>query len=119
MFSNNVLYWLQGPIEVLLGTGKKIVLNKGIYTDKELNLLIGMKLKLRIDDCEDVLRTSKLEKVTKIAISLKELNNSDNLKDGNSAIPYLHIMLLVLNILHALNPTPLNIRPLKITRLLL
>ena len=38
MFSNNVLYWLQGPIEVLLKMGKKIVLNKGVYTDKELIL---------------------------------------------------------------------------------
>ena len=82
MFSNNVLYWLQGPIEVLLEMGKKIVLNKGVYTDKELNLLIGMKLKSRMDDHEDVLRTSKLEKVKKMAISLNELNNSYNLKDG-------------------------------------
>ena len=82
MFSNNVLYWLRGPIEVLLETGKKIVLNKGAYTDKELNLLKGMKLKSRMDDCKDVLRTSKLEKVMKMAISLNELNNSDNLEDG-------------------------------------
>ena len=29
MFSNNVLYWLQGPREVLLEMRKKIVLNKG------------------------------------------------------------------------------------------
>ena len=29
MLSNNVQYWLQGSIEVLLKTGKKIVLNKG------------------------------------------------------------------------------------------
>ena len=29
MLSDNVQYWLQGPIEVLLKTGKKIVLNKG------------------------------------------------------------------------------------------
>ena len=45
MFSNNVQYWLQGSIEVLLKTGKKIVLNKGVYTDKELNSLIGLELK--------------------------------------------------------------------------
>ena len=31
MLSDNVQYWLQGPIEVLLKTGKKIVLNKGGY----------------------------------------------------------------------------------------
>ena len=82
MFSNNVLYWLQGPIEVLLKTGKKIVLNRGVYTDKELNSLTGTKLKSRMDDCEDVLRTSKLEKVMKMAIGLNELDNSDNLEDG-------------------------------------
>ena len=83
MLSDNVQYWLQGSIEVLLKTGKKIVLNKGVYTDKELNTLIGMELRVQmIDFREDVLRTNKLEKVTKLTISLKELNNSDNLEDG-------------------------------------
>ena len=82
MFSNNVLYWLQESIEVLLEMGKKNVLNKGVYTDKELNSLIGVKLKSRMDDREDVLRTNKLEKVKKIVISLNELDNSDNLEDG-------------------------------------
>ena len=40
MVSDNVQYWLQGSIEVLLKMGKKIVLNKGVYMDKELNTLI-------------------------------------------------------------------------------
>ena len=40
MLSDNVQYWLQGSVEVLLKTGKKIVLNKGVYMDKELNTLI-------------------------------------------------------------------------------
>ena len=35
-----------------------------------------------IDSHEDILRTNKLEKVMKLTISLKELNNSDNLEDG-------------------------------------
>ena len=83
MLSNNVQYWLQGSIEVLLKTGKNIVLNKGVYTDKELNTLIRMEMKVQmIDSREDILRTNKLEKVTKMVISLKELDNSDNLKDG-------------------------------------
>ena len=30
MLSNNVQYWSQGPINVLLKMGKKIVLNKGV-----------------------------------------------------------------------------------------
>ena len=83
MLSDNVQYWLQGSIEVLLKTGKKIVLNKVVYIDKELNALIGLELRPPIlDSQEDVLRTNKLEKVTKLTISLNELDNSDNLEDG-------------------------------------
>ena len=41
MLRDNVQYWLQGSIEVLLKTDKKIALNKGVYTDKELNSLMG------------------------------------------------------------------------------
>ena len=83
MLSDNVQYWLQGSIEVLFKTGKKIVLNKGVHMDKELNSLIGMELRMQmIDSREDVLRTNKLEKVKKMTISLNELNNSDNLEDS-------------------------------------
>ena len=83
MLSDNVQYWLQGSVEVLLKTDKKVVLNKGVYTGKELNTLIGMELRVQmIDSCEDVSRTNKLETVTKMAFSLKELDNSNNLKDG-------------------------------------
>ena len=64
-------------------TGKKIVLNKGVYTGKELCSLIGVKMKLRMDDNDDVLRASMLDNGTKITISLNELNNSDNLEDGH------------------------------------
>ena len=45
MLSDNVQYWLQRTIEVLLKMGKKIVLNKGVYTNKELNALIGLELR--------------------------------------------------------------------------
>ena len=83
MLSNNVQYWLQGSIEVLLKTGKKIALNKGVYMNRELSSLIRTKLKsLMQDSHNDVLRTNKLEKVIKMAIGLEELDNSDNLEDG-------------------------------------
>ena len=83
MLGDNVQYWLQGSIEVLLKTGKKIVLNKGVYMDKELTSLIGMELKSQmLDSRNDVLRTNKLEKVTKMVFSLNKLDNSNNLKDG-------------------------------------
>ena len=82
MHSNNVQYWLEGAIEVMLETGKKIVLNKGVYTSKELDSLIGMKMRSRMDDHDHVLRTSMLDNGTKMTISLNELDNSDNLEDG-------------------------------------
>ena len=64
-------------------TGKKLVLNKGVYMDKELNSLIEMKLKSQmLDSHNDIQRTNKLVNSTKITISLNELNNSDNLEDG-------------------------------------
>ena len=81
MLSNNAQYWLLA-IETL---SKKweIVLNKGEYTDKELNAIIGQKMKSRMNDLDDVLRTSRLYGGTKITISLNELDNSDNLEDGH------------------------------------
>ena len=51
--------------------------------DKELNSLIGAELKSQmLDSCNDILRTNKLEKVTKMVISFNELDNSDNLEHG-------------------------------------
>ena len=83
MHSNNSQILLHRSIEVLLKTGKKIVLNQGVYTDKELNSLIGTELKSQmLDSRNDILRTNKLERITKIIISLNELDNSNNLEDG-------------------------------------
>ena len=57
------------------------MLNKGVYTDKELNSLIGMELKSQmLDSRNDILRTNKLERITIMIISLNELDNSD--EDG-------------------------------------
>ena len=59
------------------------MLNKGVYMDKELNSLIGTDLKSQmLDSHNDVLRTNKLERITKMIISLNELDNSDNIEDG-------------------------------------
>ena len=115
MLGDNVQYWLQGSIEVLLKTGKKIVLNKGVYTDKELNSLIGMELRMQmVDSREDVLRTNKLGKIRKMVISLNELDNSDNLEDGRPSNTLFTYYVTGLNILHISNPAPLNIRNLKV-----
>ena len=83
MHISNSQILLHRSIEVLSVTGKKIVLNKGLYTDKELNSLIGMELKSQmLDSRNDIQRTNKLVNGTKISITLTELDNSDNLEDG-------------------------------------
>ena len=83
MHISNSQILLHRSIEVLSVTGKKIVLNKGVYMDKELNSLIGMELKPQmLDSHNDIQRTNKLVNGTKITISLNELDNSDNLEDG-------------------------------------
>ena len=79
MHSNNSQILLHRSIEVLL----KRALNKGVFMDKELNSLIWMELKSQmLDSRNDILRINKLENVTKMVISLNEVDNSDNLEDG-------------------------------------
>ena len=83
MHISNSQILLHRSIEVLSIMGKKIVLNKEVYTDKELNSLIGMDLKLQmLDSRNDIQRIKKLVNGTKITISLNELDNSDNPEDG-------------------------------------
>ena len=58
MHISNSQILLHRSIEVLSITDKKIVLNKGVYMDKELNALIGMELKSQmLDSRNDILRT--------------------------------------------------------------
>ena len=78
MHISNSQILLHRSIEVLSITGKKIVLNKGVCMDKELNSLIAQML----DSRNDIQRTNKLVNGTKITISLNELDNCDNLEDG-------------------------------------
>ena len=83
MHISNSQILIHRSIEFLLKTGKKIVLNKGVYADKELNSLIGTELKSQmLDSRKDIQRTNKLEGIMKMIISLNELDNSDNLEDG-------------------------------------
>ena len=58
------------------------MLNKGVYTDKELNSLIRTELKSQmLDSRNHIQRTNKLVNGTKITICLNELNNSNNFED--------------------------------------
>ena len=104
MHITNSQVLLHRSIEVLAITSKKIVLNKGVYTVKELNSLIGMELKSQmLDSRNDVLRTNKLEGITKMIISLNELDNSDNLEDGRPSNVLFTYYVQVLNIMRFSN----------------
>ena len=93
MHSSDSQILLHRSIEVLLKTGKKIVLNKGVHTDKELDSLIGMELKSQILDFHnDILRTNELEGITRMIISLNELDNSDNLEDGKPSNVFIYLL---------------------------
>ena len=83
MLSDNVQYWLKGPMKVPLKTGEIINLTKGMYTDRELNPLMGMEVKLKSGSDEDVLKMNKLKGITEMILNLNELDNSNNLEDGS------------------------------------
>ena len=82
MLSDNVQYLLKESMKIRLKTCEDVALKEGVYTDKELNAIIGPELKSGNESRDYVLRTNKFENVTEMAISVKELDNSDNLEDG-------------------------------------
>ena len=117
MHNNNAQILLQRSIEVLLYMGKKIVFNKEIYMDKELDSLIGVELRSQmLDSHDDILRTSKLVKGTKITISLNELHNTDNLEDGKPSNTF--FMYFLTSPAHIMNfePQSHNIKNLRMTQ---
>ena len=117
MHISNSQILLHRSIEVLSVTSKKIVLNKGVYTDKELNSLIGMELKSQmLDYRNDILRINKLERITKMIISLNELDNSDNHEDGKpSNVLFTHYVTSSECYTFS-NPNPHNIKNLRMTQ---
>ena len=69
-------------MKILSKMGKNVELSKGVYMDKELNAIIGPEMKSGMDSRNYFLRTNKFENVTEMAITLEELDNSDNPEDG-------------------------------------
>ena len=118
MHSNNAQILLHRSIKVLSVMGKKIVLNKRVYMDKELNSLIETELKSQmLHSCNDIQRTNMLVNGTKITISLNKLDNSDNLEDGKlSNVLFTHYV-QVLNIIRFSNSNPHNINNLTMIQL--
>ena len=60
---------------------------------RELSTFVERKMILTdLDRHSRVIKMEKFTKITNMIFNLDELDNSDNLEDGNPAIPYLHIM---------------------------
>ena len=76
---NDNQYWLNDNMKVLLETGEEKEQSKGVHTDKELNALIGSKLKLQLASRDYALKTNKL------------VGNTDTQENGNSATSHLGI----------------------------
>ena len=83
LFIKNVQYWVTGDnLKLELKTGKEVSLLKGMmYTDEELNAMIGLEYKSTMLH-NNYATKNKLGDVTEMVISLNELDTSDNLEDG-------------------------------------
>ena len=81
--------------------------------DKELNALIGLELKSQMDDRDDVIRENKLENVTKMVISLDELDNSINVEAGKPRNTLFTYDVSSPEYFTSFEPKHLNIRNLK------
>ena len=84
LFSKNVQYWVTGDnLKFELKTSKKVLVLKGtMYTDEELNAMIGLEYKSTMLRNNYATKKSKLSDITEMVISLNKLDNSDNLEDG-------------------------------------
>ena len=114
MLSDNVQYWLKGSMKILLKLSEKIALTKGVYTDKELNALIGLELKSQMVSCDDVLRETSWKMSQRWSLAWTNSIIPITSKMEIPATPYLHTMCLVLNILGVLNQRPHSTRSLKV-----
>ena len=91
MLSNNIQYNILKLRSVMASDRKKMILS-GTYASRELLSMLEGIIELNQFEVDDqVTKTNKLKGITEITLSLDELNNSDNLKDGrpsNSLLTY-------------------------------
>ena len=79
--------------------------------------MIGSELKLGMNSRDYVLKENKLENVTKMAIILDELDNSNNLEDGKPGNTLFTYHVSNPEYFTCFEPTPHCTRNLKMTRL--
>ena len=90
MLSDNVKYEiLKLPAVMDPVSNTKKMIPSGIYAGRELLSMLEGIIELNQFEVDDqVIQKNKLKGITEMIINLDELNNSDNLKDGNPATNY-------------------------------
>ena len=90
MLSENTQYEKTKPLKLKLVDGsEKKVLSK-TYMSRELNTFVeGKHIVSNLDNDPQIIKTNKLAKVTNMIFKLDELDNANNLEDGNQATSYL------------------------------
>ena len=84
MFSNKIQCEIKETLEVLLITNKERWLLEGVFTGNKLNTLVGRKvITMPLDANDHIVKTDKLAHIMEVVISLDELDNTDNLEDGD------------------------------------
>ena len=82
MFSDNIQYQINEPLNILLITNEEKLLPKGKFTGRELSKLVGRKVvNTPLDTNENIVKTDKLAGVMEIVISLDKVDNTDNLEN--------------------------------------
>ena len=111
MLSENTQYGMTKPLKLQLVDGsEKEVLSK-TYTSRELNAFVeGKHIISDLNNNPQIIKTNKLVEVTNMSLKLMNLIMPLTSKMGTPAIPYLHIICLVLKILHVSNPKHPDIR---------
>ena len=94
MLNDNVEYEILKLRSVMdpISDTKKMIPN-GTYARRQLlSMLEGMIELNQFEADDEVIKKNKLKGITEITLNFDELNNSDNLKDGNPATNYSLIM---------------------------
>ena len=83
MLSENTQYEMTKPVKLKLVDGsEKEVLSK-TYMSRELNAFVeGKHIISNLDNDTQIIKMNKLAKVTNMSLKFNELNNNDNLEDG-------------------------------------
>ena len=96
MLTDNIQYEIVKPHTIMdkISSGKQKLISRKTYAGRELiSISEGMIELTQFENDDLVIKTSKLNEITKMILNLNELDNTDNLEDGkpSSALLTCHV----------------------------